>query len=236
MQLLLLPGLDGTGRMFEPLLGELPSSLRARVVAYPLDRPLSYRELLPIVEAAANELGEFVVVGESFSGPLALMLAERRPTGLRGVVLCASFISSPIAVLKPLKFLLRSLLFRVRPHWLLSWLLFGRHRRVDLVRLLGEAVGSVTPEVKAARVRSIADVDVTRELQECPAPILYLRGIEDRLVSRRSWEQLKSARPDAELKELLAPHLLLQSFPREAAAILEAFCAARQENGSSGNR
>ena len=47
--------MDGTGRLFGPLLGALPDWLPARVVSYPLDEALGYAELLPLVEAAAGE-------------------------------------------------------------------------------------------------------------------------------------------------------------------------------------
>ena len=60
-------------------------SLTAVAVSYPPDRPLGYDGLLPLVEfAAAAAPGDFVVVRESFSGPLALMLAARRPPGRAG--------------------------------------------------------------------------------------------------------------------------------------------------------
>ena len=90
MHLILLPGMDGTGQLFGPLLRILPPGLEAAVVAYPPDRPCGYAELLPLVEAAVPDGGEFLILGESFSGPLALLLAASRPRGLRGVILCAS--------------------------------------------------------------------------------------------------------------------------------------------------
>ena len=67
MRLLLLPGMDGTGLLFEPLVKALPPSLTAHVVAYPPDQPLGYNELLQLIQKAADEGGDFVVVGESFS-------------------------------------------------------------------------------------------------------------------------------------------------------------------------
>jgi pimeloyl-ACP methyl ester carboxylesterase len=96
MHLILLPGMDGTGRLFGPLLRILPPGLEAAVVAYPADRPCGYAELLPLVEAAVPDGGEFLILGESFSGPLASLLAARRPRRLRGVILCASFARSPL--------------------------------------------------------------------------------------------------------------------------------------------
>jgi len=43
MRLLLLPGTDGTGLLFEPLVKALPSCLTAHVVAYPPEQPLGVR-------------------------------------------------------------------------------------------------------------------------------------------------------------------------------------------------
>ena len=42
--LVLLPGLDGTGMIFEPLLTHLPEEIDAQVVRYPVDRPMSFQE------------------------------------------------------------------------------------------------------------------------------------------------------------------------------------------------
>jgi pimeloyl-ACP methyl ester carboxylesterase len=93
--LVLLPGLDGTGVLFEPLLDALPEHVAPRVVAYPVDRLLDYQELAPLIAARLPKGEPFVLLGESFSGPLALMAAERRPPGLLGVILCATFVTSP---------------------------------------------------------------------------------------------------------------------------------------------
>jgi hypothetical protein len=45
-QLVLLPGLDGTGELFGPFLKVIPQSWPRRVVSYPVDRVLSYWELV----------------------------------------------------------------------------------------------------------------------------------------------------------------------------------------------
>jgi pimeloyl-ACP methyl ester carboxylesterase len=216
--------MDGTGRLFAPLLRTLPTELPARVVSYPPREPLGYAGLLPLVEAAAAEAGEFVVVGESFSGPLALMLAARRPPGLRAVVLCTSFVRFPLPVPQPWLEVVQPWMFRFRPHCLISWVLLGRHWRGELAGLLGEAMRSVSGEAMAARARAIVGVDVTAELRACPAPVLYLRAREDRVVQRGCWRAVQAARPDAELAELSGPHLLLQAAPSEAAAVIASFC------------
>lgn len=47
LRLILLPGLDGSGVLFAPLLRHLPPDVEPVVVRYPPDRALGYEELLP---------------------------------------------------------------------------------------------------------------------------------------------------------------------------------------------
>src|SRR6185369_2945536 len=94
-RLVLLPGMDGTGILFEPLLEILPPELEAQVVSYPTHKPCGYEELAGLVAAALPKDGPFIILGESFSGPLAIMAAHAQPPGLKGIVLCASFARSP---------------------------------------------------------------------------------------------------------------------------------------------
>ncbi|MBX3425587.1 MAG: hypothetical protein KF688_07910 [Pirellulales bacterium] len=232
MRLLLLPGMDGTGRLFEPLCAALPPSVSAEALAYPPDEALGYEELLPLALAAADG-GPFVVLGESFSGPLALMLAARRPPGLRGVVLCASFVRSPFPVPVRWRGAARPWMFRAAPLRLLSWALLGRHGFGRLGRLLRSAAGSASPVALAARARAIAGVDVTAELRACPAPILYLRAAGDLVVRARCWELIRSVRPDVEIAVLPGPHLVLQASAREAADALARFCERAAGPGES---
>jgi pimeloyl-ACP methyl ester carboxylesterase len=89
MDLVLLPGMDGTARLFEPFVRALPAGWSAAPVRYPPDRPLGYHALLDQVPVPA---GDFVLVAESFGGPLALKVAAKNPTGLKAVVLVATFV------------------------------------------------------------------------------------------------------------------------------------------------
>src|SRR5262249_18941677 len=124
---MLLPGMDGTGRLFEPLIRHLPPELEPVVVAYPGDQPYGYTELLPLVEAAIPDEDDFVVLGESFSGPLALILAAQQPPRLRGVILCASFAVSPLPVsVRWLRGILRHILVHMVPFSLVRHALLGR--------------------------------------------------------------------------------------------------------------
>ena len=73
VSLVLLPGLDGTGKLFTPLINCLPDHLRPIVVSYPPDIPYGYEDLLPIVHSSLPKDKDYIILGESFSGhPLLL--------------------------------------------------------------------------------------------------------------------------------------------------------------------
>ncbi len=92
---LFLPGLHGTGTLFEPLTDCAPPNVECTVVTYPVDRELSYREYADYVIANFIPEKPFVIVAESFSGPVAVLAAERKPASLIGMVLCNTFVYSP---------------------------------------------------------------------------------------------------------------------------------------------
>ncbi len=93
--LVLLPGLDGTDVFLRPLLTVLPPWVTSIVVEYPPHGRNDYEHLSAVVSDAVRGLDSFWVLGWSFSGPLALMLATQEPHRVRGVILCASFVRAP---------------------------------------------------------------------------------------------------------------------------------------------
>jgi pimeloyl-ACP methyl ester carboxylesterase len=88
LPIVLLPGLHGTGDLFEPFLACAPPHLRPIVV--PLPEKSSYAELLEEVRRQLPA-GRFAIVAESFSGPLAVALARGASERVVGVILCNSF-------------------------------------------------------------------------------------------------------------------------------------------------
>jgi pimeloyl-ACP methyl ester carboxylesterase len=196
-------------------------------VRYPGDEALGYEDLLPMVEGALPAEGRFVLVAESFSGPLALRIAARRPPGLAAIVLCASFITNPVWGLPSwMAPLARPWLFRLLPRFVQTWALLGNHPSPALRQLFWRAQARVRPEVLAARARAILAVDAAADLRACEVPIFYLRGTRDRVVSEASLRALVSARPEIRVRDIDAPHLVLQAAPEAClAAIREALAA-----------
>jgi pimeloyl-[acyl-carrier protein] methyl ester esterase len=211
VNLLLLPGLDGTTRLFGPFLAALPPSVQPLPWAYPLDRVLGYDELLTEIPVPQEP---FVVLGESFGGPLALKLAARKPSGLRGVVLVATFIGCPVRMPRAAASWLRPWMFRrPPPGWLVRRNLSGRDTTKALTSEVQSGTGLVRPDVLVHRIQEVLRVDVARELRECHVPVLSLSGARDRLVRRRNVEAMKAVRPSLECIQLDTPHLVLQTQP-----------------------
>jgi alpha-beta hydrolase superfamily lysophospholipase len=111
----MLPGLDGSGKLFRPLLQVLPFHLKAQVIPYPADRVLSYDALVPFVRRAFPRGEPFVLLGESFGGPLCLKCVFPSVENLRAVILSATFVTNPL----PTSFSWIPWI----PQWLTAWTL-----------------------------------------------------------------------------------------------------------------
>jgi pimeloyl-ACP methyl ester carboxylesterase len=224
LRLILLPGLDGSGVLFRPLLTELPENLHPTVVSYPPEEVLSYEELLPRVLSQLPINEPFAILGESFSGPLAIMAAATRPPHLRGVVLCASFIRSPLWIrVRGLHRFISPQLTYGYPLLAQAKTLLSRFSTPEVRQLLPEAFAAVTPEVLAGRLRSVLQVDVSALLSICEAPMLYLRGDHDFVVPHRNAAEIQALVPTLEIARIPAPHLVMQTQPALAAAAIARF-------------
>jgi len=223
LPVVLLPGLDGSGRLFDPLLAALaarPSRLAPRVLALPHDAPRAYDEYLAVVQEALPRRGAFALLAESFSGPLAVRAAAGRPAGLTGLVLAATFLRRPLAPwLAPLSPLVGAPLFSLPllpPA--VRWLLAGADAPDELVSAIRAAVADVPAAVLARRAREALAVDVRAALARTEVPLLLLSARRDRLLRPGMAEELLEARPDAQTETVDGPHTILQARP---AACLE---------------
>jgi pimeloyl-ACP methyl ester carboxylesterase len=226
VRLLLLPGLDGTGQLFRWLIERLPPSLQPTVVSYPADIS-SYSRLLPIVQSALPVGEQFVIVGESYSGPLAVLAAAERPRGLAGVILVATFARSPW----PRWFsafgqFVGAPLLRWVPRALVARALLGSGpESISLVQCWRESISALSPAVLARRLREVLSVDVTEALGRVEVPLLYLAARRDVLVSASAVRLIQRYARNIRVVTLDAPHLLLQVAPAEAARQISEFAA-----------
>lgn len=224
MTLVLLPGMDGTGTLFDSFVSAFAGSgNQVKIVKYsPID-PLGYIDLEEIARASLPKDGPFVILGESFSGPIAVSIAASCPARLKGLVLCCSFIRNPYPFTSYLKPLVELLPITGTSTSILRNILLGRFATNALRSALGKAISQVSAQVIRARLRAVVEVDVSEKLAAITAPVLYLRASDDRVVPRAASRIIMSLKPEVQLVQLEAPHFLLQSAPVEAAEIISAF-------------
>jgi pimeloyl-ACP methyl ester carboxylesterase len=228
LTLVLLPGLDGTGNLFAPLIAELPRTLKVITAAYPRDRFLPYPEHVSRLRELVPKDGLYAILGESYGSTVAVKFAATHPPNLAAVILCAGFISNPVRKWGPLpKLLARPLFFRFRPPQSLREyfsLGFGAPKSLSLI--LQNTVRSLNAEVFAKRARAAIDCDAREEIGRVEAPLLYLQASEDRLVGAECLDEIKRLHPETISISIRAPHLLLQRQPRAAAQAITQFLDA----------
>lgn len=222
MRALILPGLDGTGELLTEFAAALAPELEATIVSYPRDISLDYAQLTALVAERLPSEGPFVLIAESFSGPIAIELAARKPEGLIGLALCASFARAPKSpILRSFEALQRVLPAKRLPIGLAMPWLMGRWSTREWARRVRDEVRSVSPETIRTRLRAVADVDVTAMIAQIDCPLLYLKGSHDRLVGDAGWLAIRERSRNAVCIEIEGPHFLLQAKPEECAAAIK---------------
>ena len=223
--LVLLPGMDGTGELFQPFVNALHGEFKIFTVRYPSNRHLSAFELISIIREACPVSEPFVLVAESFSTPLAIQFAASRPDNLQGIVLCAGFATNPThgwrrafcSLLAPLIFYLPL------PDFIARLWLVGPLAPPSFLKEVRAAISCVQPNVLATRLQAVLVCDASEALKQIAVPILYLQAKQNRLVSANCLEEIRQLKPQVTAASLEGPHLLLQCEPDSAAAAVAEF-------------
>ena len=237
--LVLLPGFDGSGRLFSPICKELAENcscifctsaihggrrVNTVVLSYPSDKVMTYSDLCHYLK---DELPDspYVLLGESFGGPLAMMLSKYADENLKGIILCVSFVKNPQVLLSRLlrPFLKPKHMQKETPAWHIRTMLVNGVSDAKLIRNIQAATAGLSRVVYFYRLREIADVDVSDILEKCELPILYLRAKKDRLVYESSMKLVEKIGKNVTVESFDAPHMLLQTQPNEAANSINAF-------------
>src|SRR3954469_13431380 len=150
MKLALLPGLDGTGDLLAPFVAVLNGN-DVHVVRYPTDRAMDYTEH-EVTARAQLPQDDFVLLAESFSGPVGISIAASPPPGLRGLVLCATFASNPFPVFKPIRRLMRLLPVLKLPNSIAARWLFPGRGTPELRCAYAEAMRRVSRRALGGRI------------------------------------------------------------------------------------
>jgi pimeloyl-[acyl-carrier protein] methyl ester esterase len=219
----LLPGLDGTGLFFAPLLRALPSHLSVKVIAYPTSTGMDYADLCDFAFSQLPD-GPVIALGESFSGPVAALLAFRFPDRVRGLILVSSFVSSP----RP-RFLSQLLAIPGLVHlskMFARFALLGTQSDDEMTLLLKNVVPNLPVSLIRFRAAKVLHADFSEQFRKALCPVLVLHGLQDLLIPANYVTKLTRLRPDASVCSFEGPHMLLQVRPAKCAAEIISFAAS----------
>jgi pimeloyl-ACP methyl ester carboxylesterase len=224
MELVLIPGMDGTGRLFAPFLAAMGNTMPIRLLPYAARGTAGYErladELAPLLPSSP-----FILLGESFAGPLAILLAAKRPPGLSGLILAATFARSPRPWARRLSPVLPLVsMTRAWAHASLPFLV-GNRAPVELKRTYIDTVSGMDHAAMRTRLAATLDVDVSDTLARLSVSVLCIRASRDILVPVDATRHITALRPDATVAVVDGPHGILQANPVEAAAHVLAFAS-----------
>jgi pimeloyl-[acyl-carrier protein] methyl ester esterase len=219
--IVLLPGMDGTGKLLENLADQLSVHRPVQLIDYPSDRGLSYDQLVSYVRERVSQ-DRFIILGESFSGPIAIEFAatDQRVAGL---VLASSFARHPLPTrLAAFTWLLDP---RLIPTSVVVAALMGSVAPPKIRATLREVLATVPRSIIRARAREVLRVDKRARLREIKCPMLCLHGRLDRLASKRCVDEIVAAQPACEVRWLDASHMLLATHAETAAMAIDHFAS-----------
>lgn len=222
---MLLPGVYGTDDLLVPMLDAAPPNVHTRIITYPTHQAMSFAEHVEWVRQRLPTDQPYVLVAESFAGPLAITLADEQPPLLRGLVLCNTYTKRPGAwgfLLLPL-WLMTLVCSLPLPAWMRRRYLVGADD--PMTRPVKAAERKTSPRVYAKRFHLALRTDVTDAFRRLDLPILCLLGTRDRLVDPRPLRKLAQNHPRAATHTFDAPHMLLQLQPAACWQAITTFTA-----------
>lgn len=222
--LILLPGLDGEGLFFNGLTRELGHSVPTQRILYPRDMS-HYQALADWVLTQIDPEEPFILLGESFGGPLAMTIAQQRPQNLKGLILVCSFSEGPPGWAA-------RLLARFYP-WLIRRP--SAARGINAMLFNGSSIARAqeildcllrTPhETIAARIVETSRVSLSHFLEKSNLPMLILTAKRDRLLWRDYPVQTLLACRKLTIANFNTAHPVLEYVPKSAAKLISRFIA-----------
>ena len=223
MKVLLIPGMDGTGKLFRPLLDELPSDIDTQVICLnDLTAQTPIEQALEIASLISSE--EVIILSESYSGYIAYHLSLLQNLNIKHVIFAASFLENPTWLsrlnrLLPLN-LVRSGLI---PDIILSPVLFAQRNNKNLVKLFMSSLKLVNNSTLRKRLKAIANL--VRPNESVPVPCTYVQASNDYLVSKRTVDVFKKLCININIVKANGGHFIVQSNPHYFSKLVQGVIA-----------
>ena len=224
--LLLLPGFDGTGELFSPLVAALDDTFVVQTVRYTDSRTLTGYQTT-VLEACPTD-DPVIVVAESFSGPIGLQFLANAPANVIGGVFSATFAKPPLALIISLaeKLRLASLTIPAVSEQILRWFCLNGVSDLSLIRDITTVVRRVGGRTVQSRLAALNAMDATPVLSEIRAPLMTIAAGNDRGIRQRYMKPSLDAPAHRQHVTVDGPHLLLQTRAEQVAAAIHAFAGS----------
>ncbi|MFK8052404.1 MAG: alpha/beta fold hydrolase [Woeseiaceae bacterium] len=223
--LLMLPGFDGTGDLFKPLVTALGDAVDCLPVAYQDFPNLAGYEQY-VLDICPQDR-PVVLLAESFSGPIGLNVLAQAPANFIGGVFSATFAKPPLALIISLaeKLKLASLTLPGVSEQILRWFCLNGVRDIGLIRDITAVVRAVEPETVQSRLSALTTMDAGDAVCSIEVPIMTFAASQDRIIRRRYMQSLLDAGSHRQHEVIDGPHLLLQASADQSAAKIVEFIA-----------
>lgn len=212
--LVLMPGFEGNGKLFAPLIPWLEPHFKLSVIKYP-----DLNSFQDYIDCAQNQLPAepgYSLLAESFSGPVAIALMAQRPGQIGPSVLSSTFARSPLASLTKMANQVPQQMFSIGT--LSEYCL-------DVQAAYDEDLSETQPlplniteqldgVVLRHRIAVMSRIDVSALLPQIEASVLLLHGLRDRVVSDLEARVIEQNLPGVTRIDLDAAHLMLQVRPQ----------------------
>lgn len=222
MRIVILPGLDGTGQLLRDLQEQLSKSHDVSVAQYPSEMH-RYEDLVGHLSSWLPE-EDYIIVAESFAGPLAVKIASAHPKGLQSIAFVATFAKRPRNI--PIWFAHILHLLPLRSKYfvrLAQPIVMGPWANEAFTRDFASVLKDAVPSTLIGRLRAVHTVDVTTSLADLTIPSIYLRATRDMIVPARAASDF--SRRVVEHSQIDGPHFLLQAEPAQTAKQILDFAA-----------
>jgi 3-oxoadipate enol-lactonase len=210
--LFLIPGIDGTGKLFYRQLPALErdfvvTTTRLRDDAESMDDLVA--DLHDEITRVAGDNGRVTLLGESFGGALTLSYAVAHPERIERLVILNSFAHFQ----SPARLWLGYQLLRAMP-----WRVMRTVRRLNARRMhspqterdeitrFHELMRAATRDGYLSRLRILRSYDIRHRLPSIAAPVLFLAADRDTLVPSVAQAKLMSGLAPAATMRILEGH------------------------------
>lgn len=220
---ILLPGLHGSTALYDALVASAPPWARCRALPLPDDGAQGFDAIAERLAPALRPLEGFVLLAESFSGPVAARLTRMLAGRVGLLVLCNPLTVAPLR--PPARLTARLIRSGLAPAWAVAFAMCGSDAALGRL-ILRETRRLPLPTLQARLATALraSGADITDHVA---APLLAILGTNDRLLPAATSRSLLSAVPNSRIAELPAPHLVAQTMPSAVwAAITAEFAGA----------